>query len=283
MQVVRSEDVQPWSSAGQHRSPGLEFRDLLRGTEGAKDNFWMTLVQADGNFYSPRHRHNFDQLRFCLEGRMSVGPDLYLEAGQIGFFPEGQYYGPQQDTHPNRAMVLQFGGMSRCGFVSRKQLFAAQEVLRENGTFEKGVYKRTSGEGRKNQDGFEAIYEQVFGHSFTYPKPRYEQTVIMTADNFEWVPNGTKGVAHKLLGVFTEREIRLEMTRLDSGAAVEMPGRPGQSIFFVVKGSGQAGADKTDGDAYSQYTAIEAASGEAIAVTAGEPSEILRVTLPPLN
>ncbi len=278
MQVVRCEDVEPWVSAGLHRTGGLEFRDLLCGAEGAEDNFWMTLVQADGNFFSPRHRHNFDQLRFCLEGKMSVGPDLDLKAGQIGFFPEGMHYGPQQDTMPNKSMVLQFGGMSRCGFVSRRQLFAAQEELRREGTFEQGVYKRTTGEGRKNQDGFEAVYEKVFGHSFTYPKPRYADAVIMAIDNFEWVPNGTRGAAHKLLGVFTEREIRLDMSRLDAGVSLEMPGRPGQSLFFVVKGSGTSG-----GHAYRQYSAIEAVSDEAIGLTADEPTEVLRVTLPPLH
>ena len=278
MRVVRSEDVTPWSSEGQHRSGGLEFRDLLCGDELAPDNFWMTLVKADGNFFSPRHRHNFDQIRFCLEGRMSVGPNFYLEVGQIGFFPEGQHYGPQQDTEPNWSMVLQFGGISGSGFVSRRQMLQAREELVREGRFEKGVFRRTSGEGRKNQDGFEAIYERVFQRPVIYPKPRYDRTVVVSTDAFGWLPYGEEGVARKLLGVFTEREIRLEMFKLEQDTAAELSTNDGQSLLFVSDGNGTV-----NGETVARHSAIYAQSGEILGVTAEKPIEVLLITLPPLQ
>src|SRR5262249_38726838 len=107
--------------------------------------------------------------RMCLEGRTNIDPKKYLEPGEIGYFPEGTPYGPQQDTEENLTLVLQFGGASGSGFMSRAQVRRAQSELTKIGTFEGGVFHRTSGEGRKNQDGFEALWEHVMGRKVHYP------------------------------------------------------------------------------------------------------------------
>ena len=67
-------DDTPWECVSGHRGGGIEFRPLLAGAEGAKDNHHLSLWRESGRFFSPRHRHNFDQVRICLEGEVSVTP-----------------------------------------------------------------------------------------------------------------------------------------------------------------------------------------------------------------
>src|SRR5215467_11923517 len=81
-----------------HRSGGIDFKRLIQGAPGTPDNFEFSLVRTAGDYYTPRHRHNFDQIRFCLEGSMNYAPGKNLDAGTVGYFPEGTFYGPQQDT-----------------------------------------------------------------------------------------------------------------------------------------------------------------------------------------
>ena len=48
--------------------------------------------------------------------------------------------------------------------------------LRATGTFDGGVYRRNEGEpGKRNMDGFQAIWEHVNGRPLQFPKPRYAQ------------------------------------------------------------------------------------------------------------
>ena len=96
-----------------HRSGGIDFKRLIQGTPGAADNFELSLVRTAGDYYTPRHRHNFDQVRFCLEGVMNYAPGKNLERGAVGYFPEGTFYGPQQDTAVSVTLVLQMGGRER--------------------------------------------------------------------------------------------------------------------------------------------------------------------------
>ena len=85
----------------------------------------------------PRHRHNFEQIRLPLCGSMNLGGGLVLEEGQIGYFPEGLPYGPQQDplghAKPGERLqlVLQFGGASGYGFMSMDQRKAAWAELQK--------------------------------------------------------------------------------------------------------------------------------------------------------
>src|SRR5262249_57825962 len=45
--------------------------------------------------YSPRHRHNFDQVRFVVSGELEYGP-LKCRPGDFIYFPEGVFYGSTQ-------------------------------------------------------------------------------------------------------------------------------------------------------------------------------------------
>lgn len=44
----------------------FHFRRLMEGEPGTIDNFQLSLGRVSGDFYSPRHRHNFEQIRFKI-------------------------------------------------------------------------------------------------------------------------------------------------------------------------------------------------------------------------
>src|SRR5262249_40413746 len=88
------------------------------------------------------------------------------------------------------------------------------------GEFKDGVFRRRADvEGKRNLDGYQAIWEHVNGRPMVYPKPRYPQPIFMDPANYEWVPvEAAPGVAEKLLGVFTER-------RSEAGCSSSTPAR----------------------------------------------------------
>ncbi len=53
------------------------------------------LYSQTGDFYSPRHHHNFAQWRYQLEGECNFEKNGVATPGVLTFIPEGAYYGPQ--------------------------------------------------------------------------------------------------------------------------------------------------------------------------------------------
>ena len=99
-------------------------RIMVEGEPGTLDNFQLSFGQMGGDFNSPRHRHNFEQIRYQLEGVLDYGRDGKLSAGMVGYFPEACYYGPQsQDPDIScKTIVLQFGGASGSGYLSQAEV-----------------------------------------------------------------------------------------------------------------------------------------------------------------
>jgi hypothetical protein len=68
---MRISDVASADAAvvGSMRDGVLENRFLLIGENGSPNNYVLTLGRAGaGGWATPRHRHNFDQIRFVIEG-----------------------------------------------------------------------------------------------------------------------------------------------------------------------------------------------------------------------
>src|SRR5262249_9720924 len=152
------------------------------------------------------------------------GPGKVLAAGEVGYFPEGTHYGPQKDQRAERlTLVLQFGGISGAGFISTRQIRAGHEALSREGEFTGGVFRRHSGEGRRSQDGWEAVWEHIQGRRLVYPPARFQEPMLMKPENFVWLDDArAPGIARKPLGSFTERGTRLEMLRLAPDATVTL-------------------------------------------------------------
>lgn len=276
MRVVRASDVQFSGHDAGPRGGGLWFKTMLAGTEGSLDNYLWVIAKSDGARYSPRHRHNFDQIRFSLKGDLSIGKRKSVKEGEIGYFPEGTHYGPQDDAGAERTtLVLQFAGASGAGYLSQRQTQAAKEELEKVGTFEKGIFHRKPGEGKKNQDGFEALWEHINQKKLVYPKRRYEEPIIVNPASFAWKASDQKGVSRKLMGVFSERETRLEIFKLDAGVTWSVPADASTRLGFVIDGKGNIAGTTFDGE-----TCYEGAPGEAFSVKAETPCQILSIVIP---
>ena len=278
MKIVQADDI-PLKRGLEHRGGIFHSRRLLEGEPGTLDNFQLTLGQMGGEFFSPRHRHNFEQIRFQVEGTLDYARDGALSAGMVGYFSEGMSYGPQtqQPDEVPMTLVLQCGGASGSGYMSRAESKAGVAALQKIGEFEDGVFRRNGGvEGKRNMDGFQAIWEHVHGRPLTFPKPRYPQPIMMDPANCDWLPvDGENGVVEKPLGTFTECRTETGFLKLDPGAIHEGAGR---AIYFVVSGAGEIA-----GEPLARHTSIFVDRGEMARNVASAAPEIFRIGMPRLD
>ncbi|MDB5732913.1 MAG: hypothetical protein JWQ03_2808 [Variovorax sp.] len=245
---------------------------LLHGEEGTPENFYLQLASTYGDFDSPRHRHNFDQVRLQLEGEVDFGRNGVMAPGTVGYFPEGVYYGPQSVPNgKSKVLVLQYGGASGSGYVAEARLQQGMAELRKTGTFEKGVYKtHDRNAARRNQDGYEAVWEHVNGRPLHYPEDRYLTPLFMRPSAFQWRSTDTAGVERKHLGTFAEGSTQIAMLRLASDASYEVRDR---TLLFVLGGEGRAGEH-----AWETHSAMYSGASASL-ITAHSPCELLEVQL----
>ena len=236
----------------------------------------MHIGRESAEFFSPRHRHPWDQTRYCVSGRVPIGPGKTIDAGEIGYFPEGLHYGPQEG--PERTvMVLQFGGASGKAYLNRDDVNRAYDELGELGRFENGVFHRNLGGGKRNLDGYEAIWRHLTGAPLAFPSPRYSEPVIMKPGHFSWRRSPTSGTEQKDLGRFSDRGTEVTVYRLATGKRRVLPGKDHLRVVFVMKGRAKCGRKS-----YLRHTAIEFAPGETAAFAPEAHTELLCMTIPSL-
>jgi hypothetical protein len=276
MKIVQGDQIE-WVRGLEYRGGTFHYRNLMEGTPGTIDNFQLSMGRNDKDFVSPRHRHNFEQFRFQIEGDLNFARDGIMTPGMLGYFPEGASYGPQTSEATAMTVVLQFGGPSGSGYLSRAEVNAGMSELRKTGTFEAGVYKRNEGEpGKRNMDGFQAIWEHVHGRPLQFPKPRYAQPIMMDQAHYEWVPSAEHpGVHEKLLGVFTERRAEASLFKLSPGSVINGAGR---GIYVAWTGAG-----RVNGEPLRPYTTVFLDRGEKAAFSAENETTILHLGLPDLR
>lgn len=278
MQIAR---VDPDSVTGvDFRGNPKTGQDLLTGVDGTPDNYRLSFTRQAGPFYSPRHAHNFDQIRFVLGGGpMNYGPDRWIQPGELAYFPEGTPYGPQDYDTKRYGMTFQFGGASGSGYISLERMMRGIEELKPFGTFDKGRFVR-SGElapgQRRERDSYEAVWEHVNGRPLEYPKPRYDEPVLIKPDHFTWQPDPDQpALARKHLGTFSERRLTIEMLRVDAGERARIAPRPGTQLGVIVRGTGRAG-----GGELREQTVFSLERGEDATLDATTFLELLLVGLP---
>jgi hypothetical protein len=275
MKIVHADEIE-WKRGLQHRGGTFHYRHLLEGNPGSPGNFHLGIGQQDGDFASPRHRHNFDQFRFQIEGTMDFDRNGKMAAGTLGYFPECAAYGPQTSEGRSVTAVLQFGGASGSGYLSPAEVAATTEELKKFGTFEGGIFRRNDDvEGRRNSDAYQAIWEHVYGRRMDYPKPRYRDPIMLDPENYDWLAvAGATGVRQKPFGTFTERESSAVLIELAPEATYRADDR---SVYLVRTGSGTVG-----GTPYRSLTALHLDSDETAEFVARERTELLRLALPNL-
>ena len=277
MQLTRAEELE-WKPLTALRDSSKDAKHLLIGEEGAPDNYRLVMIREQGGAKStgPRHKHTFDQLRYVLSGRANYGPKRFIGAGEVAYFPEGVFYGPEESEGDRLGLTWQFGGAGGLGLISNRQANDATEALQQTGKFERGIYYPNDPGSRKAQDSYEAVWEYVNGRRITYPKPRYDEPILMRTDHFVWQDQpGQRGVEAKLLGVFTERRLEIAMLRIAAGSHAMLGPRDGVQTAYVVTGTGTV-----DEAAIGPQTAFEVKAGTAAQVLASTDIDLIVVGLP---
>lgn len=277
MKIVQGDKVEEVVRQFQHRQGQFIHRKLMTGEPGTPGNFALELVRTTSDFFSPRHKHNFDQFRYQVDGEFDFDRNGKMSPGIIGYFPEGTPYGPQTSSISSLTLVLQFGGASGSGYMTQEEMEASTAELKKFGRFEKGVYRRNEDvEGKRNVDGYQAVWENVNKRPMKYPQPRYNDPIMMNPAHFDWVPvEGAPGVYDKNMGMFTERRTVATFLKLEPKARYKGHGR---SLYFVLSGGGQVGNED-----YRRFTTVYCDEGDDPAFTATEESEILMLGLPRLG
>jgi hypothetical protein len=228
----------------------------MGGEPESLENYRYILGRQEGDFNMPRHRHAFEQIRLPLVGDMNLGEQGILHEGEIGYFPEGQTYGPQDDpldTPKQLQLVLQFGGASGLGMAAARGRGPASA--------------RPEGERRPER------------RDIKLPRPRYKSVIILDPARFNWLPvSGADGVERKYFGSFTERAFWIEQVKIASGAEWTSSTDAGRRLIVAL--SGEATVDDTK---ISRLAAMQVEAGEELHVTVTEEMVLYIVGLPPVR
>ena len=275
---INSPATAPDYTAGNLREGTLDSKVLLRGREGSLNNYRLSFETAEESWSTPRHRHNFDQIRLPIKGVVEYGKALpTLPIGVVAYFPESVHYGPQVRHDGSQTLTLQLGGASANGFMSPEERRRGFDDLLKKGTFEKGAYNWKDEKGQVHrQDSYEAVWEYIRKRKLEYAQPRYTTQVVMNPQHFDWQPDpAQRGVSRKWLGSFTERQLELCYVRVERGAKLRVEAHPAPQILFLVKG-----AVSSQGTAHGEHTAFGLEPGESAELAGVEDNELLFIRFP---
>ncbi len=275
---ISAAETSETGQVGSMRTGKLVQKFLLTGEDGSPNNYLLNVgLTGSGGWGTPRHRHNFDQIRYVLRGKYPVSPHKMMGEGSVAYFPESVHYGPQDRPEGLEMMVIQFGGASGAGFLSTPEREAANARLEAKGTFKDGIFTWIDDKGQKhNMDGSAACFEEATGQKLTFAPARYDDVVMMEPAACDWVPTDTKGVCSKTLGIFTERAVGISMMKLDAGTTWNTGTRSQIEVLFMSTGS-----ITVNGATYGDKTALELMpTDKAVDISAVAESTFLVVTLP---
>jgi hypothetical protein len=276
MQIVHAAEMDWGANLASHRHGDMAHKLLFEGEEGSPDNHLLVLAREGSSYYSPRHRHAWDQVRLCLEGSVPLAKGLRLDAGEAAYFPEAVPYGPHEGGPDRIVLLLQFGGASGLGYLSARQIRSGITELERQGAFEGGVFRRTGGEGPKNQDAYEAIWQAVTGRPIAYPEPRYKAPIVMRPEAFAWREAG-RGLRRRVLGVFPERGLEIGFLSLGAGASWTFEAGPALRFVFV-----RAGEGRTERGGFEAHAAARLAAGEGASFEAATETELFVISVLPV-
>jgi hypothetical protein len=239
-----------------HPRGTVSFNYLLMGDRSKPlENYRYILGRQEGDFFMPRHAHTFEQVRLPVVGDMNLGEQGILREGEVGYFPEGQTYGPQDDklTEPHQLqLVLQFAGASGIGM--------------------------GAGRGR-GPDNREAQAERREPGEVKFPRPRYNGVLISNPAHFNWLPvDGWPGVERKHIGTYTERRFWIEFIKLEAGAEWICESPDARRLTVVLSGAGTV-----EGTEIGKLGAVEADPGEKARYLATEELVLYTIGLPPVE
>ena len=270
MSVADIELVQ--AGIGREGAMAVKQFPLDTGVPGVQLEFSWNRYET--GYGTPRHRHTFDQYRYALTGRRMI-KDGFLEVGEVGFYPEGVYYGPQMQEEPTVGLGLQFQGLSGLPYLTHVDLRNAVKSLKAEGyTFKDGIATKVLPDGHKiNRDSHAACVEHLTGEKIDFPEGRFENPVVMKPQGHPWIGDRKfAGVEHKRLGTFGGSGIRL--TKLEPGAKIPAHTEEDAEIRYLIGGTITYGGKTWQGGetaAAGTYMWVQAGAevGEIGSVTGG--------------
>ncbi|HEY4020603.1 MAG TPA: hypothetical protein VGM75_18060 [Pseudonocardiaceae bacterium] len=273
--VVCSLDDVDWQRIGKHRGPGLKMKSLAFRDDGRGNNLWLSLTELEDGWFSPRHRHNFDQIRYVLDGETGfTGWDLH--AGECSYFPAGVHYGPQEQHGSALLFTLQFPGAGGDHYLTPEELEQTVAVLRaENPQFGKGG-KGVDRQGR-DRDSYEIVWETHQGHPVRYPDSEFTSPVLFErADSVadEHITGGEVSV------VGAVESNGLHVLRVTGTGPLRIrPEKPMATEFWIL----EKGAIALDGQQRRALTVIQLLAGApGLDLDVIEPATFTVLRLPEL-
>jgi hypothetical protein len=296
MRVARYSEV-PWTrsiglrgggnyedpSIPDDEKPGSRYKRYFKGTPGVPGHFeavilagkWSETSDAGTGRSYPRHRHNFDQLRYTISGSPEIMPGHPCPAGSLVYTAAGTYYGPYDRHAGEMQLHVQFEGANGAPFVDYDALIEARDRLVRKGRFESGQYFWTDENGQeRSMDGHQAGMEAATGQKEEFPAPRYTSSIQMDPANFNW-EEVQPGVKLKELAAFTERETLLVMLRLEGNVSHTISSPDRVTLMLVTSGAGAA-----DGQAVEERDGLMLAKDEHGVVSTTSQLELLLLGLP---
>jgi len=280
-EIIHGNELEYKALGFKHRVGEPEFKYLFRGQDGTPENYMLALGRQR-KFFSPIHKHNFDQFRFAYQGDFSIAENMVIKEGELCYHPEGVEYGSQVDEEDGTdhiLLILQFGGTSGQGYLSYDQLLSVQSDLKNYGKFEGGKFHSAS--GGEPKDGFEATWEHFNKRKLEYPKPRYTKPILIKPENFSWRNVGNRGsvgaVYKKHLGTFTERAVVAQLLKVEGGGELKLEPVDGFQLLFINKGEG-----KVEDKDLVKESAFRLTRGQEAILSSDSTLEALHLVVPAL-
>ena len=238
IEIINVLEITPVVTA--HRQTVLRTAEFEDVRDGRRFRCGYSRRKQD-NYYSPPHRHTFDQLRFVIEGKTKYGP-MRLGSGDFAYFPEGVFYGPTESLSEDLAScTIQTQGPTWGIFPTDAECALAGPRLQGRGQMDRASGQFIWNDGRK-QDSFEALLEEVQGGPAQYPAARYRAPIQFHTDNFPWLADAiTPGVARKALARFNAGGPDVEMLRIDADTTLDAGRADVHRMWVVFAGRGDCG------------------------------------------
>jgi hypothetical protein len=289
MQIVVSTEIPTYNQQEESVRSGATVRQAIFGDEtpdGLNFRVFRSQFQpGDDALVTPRHHHNFQQIRWAERGPVNYAPEASIPTDDVAYFPRGAYYGPQKkDQGISIALQLGRSGDYQHGPKWQGYREEAMRQLNSRGRFEDGIYIEidpATGEERR-RDGVEALlaeqYEMHTGERYAAFDAGYDAPVLIhtgAVDYFQLAP----GVEMKLLGRFFDNpgpdgDTRISMIRL--AAEAEHHFDEARSQVGWAKGGGL----RVENEVYPALTHFYIPLGESVTLSAAESVELRFVELP---
>lgn len=273
--VAALDDIE-WQRIGRHRGPGLKMKSLAFRGDGRGNNLWLALSEMEDGWYSPRHMHNFDQIRYVLDGQTGF-TKWDLHAGECAYFPAGVHYGPQQQNGSALLLTLQFPGAGGQYYLTPEQLEETVTGLRDAdpafGTNGKGTDK----DGRE-RDSYEIVWETHQNAPISYPAEGYDSPVLF--DHSESVTDSDlPGADVTLIGEVAANG--LQVLRVHAAGALRItPAAPTRTEFWIL----EEGVIEAEGRRLAALSVIQLQAGAPPCdVAIHEAARFTVLRLPELN